>query len=556
VKRPRLLRLATMIISMLLLLPSACTPPAGFAPAGRATPETPPPAGAPTTPVSASSQVTAPESGPTPAAPEESLAAPVVASGPSYDPEIEARIAAVVSDLIPALYLAGDDPAAAPSGQPFDLAARMAYYAAPGVSIAVVQDGRLEWARGFGVPDAVAGYPVTPDTLFQAASISKPLTAIGALALVRAGRLVLDEPIDPRLSSWRIPGDASVTLRQALAHTAGFNVSGFPGYTPDDRLPSLLQILNGEAPANTPAIRAGAPGQYAYSGGGYVVVQQLLADVTGEPFESFMKSAVLAPLGMSASNFYQPLMMEFPGDRAAGHTFDRRPLPGGFNTYPELAAAGLWSTPAELAEVLIEIDAAAQGRGRLMSQALALDLLTPVTPGRGMGLILPGAVGPLQPGEARLFGHGGSNRGYRAMLFAVAGRGQGAVVMVNSDNGLELIFEIFRAIRRVYGWPAQPAWRAVERRPLTPIDVDPSGFPAYAGRYRLGKLTFTILAAGERLFLQLPAGSGPKYRLYPTGPDAFTSLDQAKFTFQRDAAGNIVGLTTNAWDERDQQAVR
>jgi CubicO group peptidase (beta-lactamase class C family) len=244
------------------------------------------------------------------------------------------------------------------------LADLMAQHSVPGVSIAVINDGALEWARGYGVRETGQPGPVTPDTLFQVCSISKPVAALAALRLVQEGRIDLDENVNHYLTSWCIPANGDwqprVTLRHLLSHGAGLTQHGFPGYNRRALLPTLRQVLDGEPPANTGPVRVNAlPGtQFRYSGGGTTVVQQLLMDVTGLPFPRLMRELVLDPLGMQPSTYEQPLPEARWADAASGHRTGGAPVDGQWHGYPEMAAAGLWTTPSDLARVALAVQRA------------------------------------------------------------------------------------------------------------------------------------------------------------------------------------------------------
>ena len=225
----------------------------------------------------------------------------------------------------------------------------------PSVSIALIDEGRIAFARTYG--DGA-----TPDTLYQAASPSKVVAAIGAMRLVEAGTLTLDEDVNAKLTSWRVPSndfDATlkVTLRGLLSMTGGIGVPGFLGYEVGAPLPSLTQILDGTPPANSPPVTVIAvPGSaYHYSGGGYEIAEALMQDVTGKPFPKVMQDLVLCPIGMTASSFAQPLDAVLAAKAASGHFSDGKELPGRWHAFPEHAAAGPWSTPTDLAKLLVEL---------------------------------------------------------------------------------------------------------------------------------------------------------------------------------------------------------
>ena len=364
--------------------------------------------------------------------------------------ELEARIRRVEGGLVPAGTPAESAAAA--------LTERMAHYRVPAVSVAVIQGGRIEWAKAYGFADSARAAPVTPRTLFQAASISKPVAAMAALRLVEEDVLELDEDVNQKLVMWKVPEneftrERKVTLRRILSHSAGLTVHGFPGYTIDSRIPSLVQVLRGEPPANTPPVLVDSePGsRWRYSGGGFCVLQQLIADVTGKPFARFMRDTVLQRLGMNDSTYEQPLPPGLSERAAAGHDKEGRPVEGRWHIYPEMAAAGLWTTPSDLARFAIELQEACAGRShKVLSQDTAQEMLTAQSGRSGLGIMVEGS------GPSAFFLHGGSNRGFRCTLIATVHGGKGAVVMTNSDNGAELAGEIVRSVAREYAWPELP----------------------------------------------------------------------------------------------------
>jgi CubicO group peptidase (beta-lactamase class C family) len=345
-------------------------------------------------------------------------------------------------------------PAVAVAGKPVPtatLAAEMQRLHVPGVSIAVIRGGKIAWAKGYGVA-AKDGQPVTPGTLFQAASISKPVTALAALRMVEAKQLELDTDINTALSSWKLPPGPKgehATLRQLLSHTAGTSVSGFPGYAHDAAVPTLVQVLDGTAPANTKPVRIETPpgSDWRYSGGGYTVVQQALIDRAGKAFPALLAETVLAPLGMKDSSFSQPLPASLLARAAVPHDGKGEPYKGGPYTYPELAAAGLWTTPSDLARFAIGIQRNADVQGNpLLSPAMASTMLTPVKNGYALGFGVEGK------GPSLSFGHGGSNMGYQDVLFAYLENGDGLVVMTNGDGGNDIAQSVLRAAAFEYGW--------------------------------------------------------------------------------------------------------
>jgi CubicO group peptidase (beta-lactamase class C family) len=311
------------------------------------------------------------------------------------------------------------------------LAGLMQRHRVPGASVALLRDGALSDLIAIGAD---------PRTLFQAASISKVVTGIAVLRLAERGALGLDAPVNTMLRSWQLPGDGAelVTPRLLLGHRAGTTVPGFPGYATGTPLPDLRQVLDGTPPANTPAVRvAWPPGiAFRYSGGGTMVLQRLAMDVTGMGFDRLAGDLVLAPAGMAESGFIQPL----PGsqaDAAVAHDRQGDPLPGRFHVYPELAAAGLWSTPGDLARLALAIAASwneARG-GPLLSRATAHDMATPLDGGpTGLGVFV-------RPRVARppwLY-HYGVNAGFRSILVFAADASFGLALMTNGEGGRPLI---------------------------------------------------------------------------------------------------------------------
>lgn len=371
---------------------------------------------------------------------------------------VEARIRRIEGGLLPATVTEGE---AAPEMR---IEARLAYYDVPGVSVAVIHGDRIEWAKSYGVTDRGGTQPVTPETMFQACSVSKPIAAMAALHWVQEGKLELDEDVNVRLTSWQVPASpltatSKVTVRRILSHSAGLTVHGFAGYEPGEELPTLVQILDGQGPASSAAIRVDLePGtQYRYSGGGYSVLQQLLGDVLRKPFGRILQETVLAPLAMEHSTFDQPLPERLARTAAAGHAGDGNKIHGNWHVYPELAAAGLWTTPSDLARFALEIQRARRGAGRVLSREMVEQMLTPQLNGFGLGLAIAGK------GANKRFSHSGSNAGYKSML--VAGRDDlGVMVMTNGERGHALIEEIARAVAKEYGLPGFEVKRQAKKQ--------------------------------------------------------------------------------------------
>ena len=454
------------------------------------------------------------------------LASSALAAEPSSS---ESRIRRLQEQLAPPVVVRGEG-----SGMT-SLATRMAELHVPGVGIAVIHRGRIEWARGFGVTGAV-GPPVTADTLFQAASISKPVFALAVLHLVDVGQLRLDTNVNEYLRSWKLPENeltarAPVTLRKLLTHSAGTTVGGFRGYASKAAVPTLLQLLDGTAPANTAAIRVDIePGsRYRYSGGGYEVAQQVVMDVTRTPLPRLMKTTVLDPLGMTRSTFEQPLPRERQSHVAQPHARDGTAVEGGPHVYPEMAAAGLWTTPTDLARYALGVQAALAGKSRIITAARAREMLTPVIEDQGIGPQVGG-------GARRYFTHNGGNEGYRCLLVAYTD-GEGAVVMTNSDGGGELMGEIMRTIAYLYEWPdfAPPVRTAAK--------IDAAAMDRLVGAYALGdRETLLVRKSDGRLVSDVP-GRAPLALTPASDRELFARDADVLISFAIDGAGVVASAS-------------
>jgi CubicO group peptidase (beta-lactamase class C family) len=411
-------------------------------------------------------------------------------------------------------------------GVPGSIEDRMRAYGVAGLSVAVIDRGRIAWSKGYGIADSASGQYVTTRTLFSAASISKPISAMGALALVQHGRLRLDANVNAALTSWKIPdndftGRQPVTVRMLLNHTAGLQHAAedaFVSPSRGDEVPSLVQVLSGEPPASTGPVQVvSVPGAtFAYSGAGYEVLQQLVLDLSRESFEQYMQSAVLKPIGMRDSTFLQTLPAATLAHIATGHYAGGQPLRRRLQVGPELAVAGLWTTPTDIAKYIINVQQADAG---LIDKPLGRDLvrkmLKPGLGRRGLGPAISGS------GESVRFGHDGFNEGFESSFVAYEHGGQAAVVMANSGFAFMLIKEVLGSISRVYRWPdygattQQPPSAAIEQQRVVRVGADI--LDAGTGQYALGNITITLLRRGDRLFLDWPTNGVTEVFAVPDG---------------------------------------
>lgn len=366
---------------------------------------------------------------------------------------LEAQISAVSAQA--AIELAQTQPGEDGLGTS-TVAELMEEFGVPGVSVAVIQDFKIHWAKAYGVADVETGQLVDIETMFQAASISKPVAAIGVLRAVQDGLFSLDDDINDILDSWTLDGreftrNRPVTPRTLTSHTSGLGDGfGFPGYDPEQPLPTTVQILEGHELSNVGSVFMEREPLtfYEYSGGGVTVMELALSDVRRRPFVDVLQEGVLAPIGMTRSSYAQPISPEHNQNAARAHDNNGESRGPKWHVYPEHAAAGLWTTPTDLARLIIEVQRSARGESnRVLSQSMIQEMLNPV----GVG---PFAVGftVSKIGEGWYFSHGGSNWGFRALMLAHKVKGYGLVVMTNADQGSTVINEISRRIQYTYNW--------------------------------------------------------------------------------------------------------
>lgn len=363
--------------------------------------------------------------------------------------DLEARIEKVEAGLLPSVLIKG--------GPTWTIEERMANYSVPGLCVAVIHDFAVEWTRGYGVIESGTDAPVTTETLFQAASISKPVGATVALYLVEQGLLDPDEDVNNKLHSWKIPENEftkkeKVTLRRILSHTAGLTVHGFRGYdvAGGEKVPTILEVLDGKEPANSDPIRVDiVPGtRFRYSGGGYTVMQLLIEDATGRPLYELAEELIFEPLNMTNSSLQKPLPQELSAKVSAGHLRDGTVIEGYWFLPSGSSCCGLWTTPEDLAKFAVELQQSYRGESNnILSTEMTTEMLSPHA-GENFGL----GMGLTGEGDDVYFTHSGGNVGFRCILIAHRDKGYGAAVMTNSDTGALLFQEILRSIAREYGW--------------------------------------------------------------------------------------------------------
>ncbi|NVB80217.1 MAG: beta-lactamase family protein [Kofleriaceae bacterium] len=428
----------------------------------------------------------------------------------------------IETSLVPAVLVRGEEDAI----ERHTIEERMREYKIPAISIAVFDHYEIVWAKAYGLADVESQTPADEHTTFLAGSISKSVNALGQLTAVSDGLLALDAPINDQLVSWKLPDNdltraKPVTLRMLLSHTAGTTVHGFRGYAPGESVPTVPQILDGQAPANSAPIRVDlAPGTtFRYSGGGITISQLALADRAKKPYAEVLDERVLRPLGMTSSTFEQTLSPERLAHAAVGYGRDGKVVEGKRFAYPEMAAAGLWTTASDLARFFLEIAKARAGTSKHIPKALAELMTTKVISmgpdGVGLGVFL------LDRNGGKYFGHNGADIGFQADALASLDPacGCGLVYMANSENGLRLAEEVERTIFAAYGWPGAPT-------PITRVALDAAQRAKFVGRYDTGRAPLEIVERGGKLIIRAPFMDG--FELVPTGPDVVVNTSTAE----------------------------
>jgi len=452
-------------------------------------------------------------------------------SGPK--PATAKRIHAFERGLMRSVYLKGIPL------EKLNLEERMAFYRVPGVSIAVIDKKELEWAKAYGERDNQVHQPLTTDSLFQGGAFSQMIAAAVVSALADKGDIRLDENVCDGLKCWTFPPEFdreghSLDVLSLLAHGAGLSDQLLPGYAHDEPIPTLPQILSGDKPAANgplwvpPAMPTPVKTRYAESG--YVVLEAFLSDRTGKPYENLARDLVFGPAGMTGSTCETPLPDGRRASAASGHLREGRPVSGLWKNYPEKAAKGLWTTPSDFTSFLLDLSRSAEnGSGRILSAAAARKMLGRYLESFGPGFLVDGKGDDIQ------FLVRGKTHGFACRFVLYPVRGQGAVIMTNSDNGFTLIDEILCSLSAVYEWPGyKPAEKQVLR-------LDPETYRSFTGRYEVGPDYFLDVRWEDYYLVIQPTGQAAT-RFYAEGQTLFYSTDPyIRIQFLRDK-GPVDGL--------------
>ncbi|MFY0603122.1 MAG: beta-lactamase family protein [Flavobacteriaceae bacterium] len=371
--------------------------------------------------------------------------------------------------------------------QNYNIEDRMKELGVTGLSIAVINNGLIEWAKGYGIADSTENRKVTTETMFQAGSISKPVAATKALQLYENGALDLDANINDYLVNWKLPDnkfttEEKVTTRRILDHSSGLTVWGFPGYERGKNIPTTAEILDGKG--NTDSVRVyKKPGEsWRYSGGGYTIMQQMISDIEQKQFSDIMQEDILNPLGMTKSTYENPLPEKYHNIAATGHYSDGSEVKGKWHVYPEMAAAGLWTTPSQLVMWAKEVMQVYQSQQDGLLKANTInEMLTVSTDSYGLGIVV----------EDHTFVHFGADKGFRAQIVGWKNHPVAYVIMVNSDNSRTIFREVLLSIVQEYNLPGvSPRTRIIREQTVDKISK-------FQGTYNFGKYGDATLVINE-----------------------------------------------------------
>ncbi len=402
----------------------------------------------------------------------------------------------------------------------YNIKDRMKFYKVPSVSIAVINNGKIEWAKSYGYADIQQKRVADVNTIYQAASISKSLNAMCVMKLYEQGKLSLNKNIRSYLKTWTFPDNEYsrgklITIANLLGHTAGLGTEGFSGYSKNDTIPTLNAILAGKRPANNDAVKPILPPntQAHYSGGGITPVRKILEDNINPDYAGLLQQTILQPLQMTHSSYSQTLNVTYE-NFAAAYDDSEKEVVGNFNIYPELAPDGLWSTSTDIAKLIISVQQSLQDKPGILKKATAEKMLTPVLNSTNMAL----GFFILQFGGEKYFAHTGHNLGYRGIYLGGMTNGKGVVILTNSENGEPLYNEILTSVAITYGWKGlyNPTMKTLVKVPDTLLDK-------YTGVYYGDTTTSTIKIEKINGHLQLEGENG-KDVMYPTSNDTFFLL--------------------------------
>ncbi|MGZ3874691.1 MAG: serine hydrolase domain-containing protein [Mucilaginibacter sp.] len=472
------------------------------------------------------------------------LASIFICSLRAQTPKNDPRITRVEQGLLPNAEIIFADSA----NKHFTIADRMRYYHIPSISIAVISNGKIAWAKAYGLADADGNRKADVHTLYQAASISKSINAFCITRLACQGRLNLNKDIRTYLKTWTFPDNELskgkiITIKNLLSHTAGLGTGGFRGYAKGDSVPSINEILDGKRPANSEAVKPVLPPgtKVQYSGGGTLVSKKILTDNINSDYANLVKNTVLKPLGMRESTFEQPL----PAGRsnfAIAYDKNKKALAGKYYIYPEQAPDGLWTNPTDYAKFILALQHSLKANGGFLSKMLANEMITPVLAGSDAAL----GTFIIEKGGEKYFTHTGANMGYRSIYYGSCSTGNGVVIMANSDNA-QILDELVNSVAVAYSW--KDFYKPEVRRLVTLPDTLAK---QYAGQYHSEQpaLTIRIIRKGNDLQLSTH-GDGNFETMYFMSDTTFflMSSPTTTATILKTRSGNDYNLVVKQGDK-------
>lgn len=393
----------------------------------------------------------------------------------------------------------------------FSIAERMAFHKVPAVSVAVIKQGKIDWSQAYGMKSVESQQKVDCNTLFQAASLSKPVTLMAVMRMHQAGKIYLDKDINQYLTSYELPPGKQteanpVTFRNILNHTSGISPGGYRGYAKDEGFPTDIEVLTKQGVTNSQLVEVvNLPGdKLAYSGGGYTVAELAMQDITQQTFKQLMDFWILNPLKMDSADFSQPIPEAKHHQVARGHKSDGSMVKGGWHAHPEQAAAGLWATATDMALFMIEIHKGYKGESNIFSQAMIAELLKQPREQHVYGFIISGKE------DSLMLSHYGGNAGYSTGMHIYLESGDGISYLANSDyNGNSLNSEIRFAVSDTYNWPNFKQ-QNVKRRSETPKSLQ-----ELVGRYTFKNWKINIEYSEQDNQIVIVFPNNDRYKMTP-----------------------------------------
>jgi CubicO group peptidase (beta-lactamase class C family) len=330
----------------------------------------------------------------------------------------------------------------APDGNSYDYQAFIDNFKIPGMSFAVVENFEVVYAHHVGLKETGTTNKLDSNTAFSTASIAKPVTATIAAMLAEKGKLDLDAPIAQYLKRWQVPSsdftrNSPITTRQLLAHTAGMSQGGFADFHLGDDIPSPIESLNGKKlPRYDQPIRSlfTPDTDWQYSGGGYVIVQIALEDITGKPLQQLAQEMIFTPLNMQHTTMYQHGSDQFLTNVAKVHDASQQVIRDGIPICPQIAPSGLWSTPSDMAKFTIEYQQALAGQASSVISPWVAQQTTRLHTLKKVGGWSAGWMRFEAQGNIDWFSHGGSNTGTGGHVMASMQGGKGILVFMNATT--------------------------------------------------------------------------------------------------------------------------